>query len=186
VPVPSYKLYRDEILAASGNPTDPIEVLLIEEFLWAHHRLGQLHVEAAAAKTKDMIEVYNSAAARLMAELRRSALALREYRSPVPKQVTVVRQQNVAAGDQQIALVEGGQRPPAQEKNSVQSELGSNQPKVQHVSDANFDPTPISRPAEPAQAPRFDRGRSSTVAGQCPSQPPLAALDGSPNGHRQG
>ena len=45
-----------------------------------------------------MIEVLNAAATKLTAEIRRLCLAVREYRAPItPKNVTVVRQQNVAA-----------------------------------------------------------------------------------------
>jgi hypothetical protein len=103
----AFERYRERFLAASGNPTDPVEVMLVEQSLWAHFRLGQLHVNASGA-TGETIAVYNAAATRLMSECRKHVLALREYRSPVaPKQVTIFKQQNVAAGDQQIALVEG-------------------------------------------------------------------------------
>ena len=54
---------------------------------------------------------YLGATARLTTEFRRSALALKTYRAPAPAaHLTVVRQQNVAVGDQQVALVEGGNK----------------------------------------------------------------------------
>ena len=61
--------------------------------------------DAADAKS-EMAEAYTASAAKLMAEHRRLTLALRQYRAPVlAKQVTVVK--NVAAGDQQVAVMQG-------------------------------------------------------------------------------
>jgi hypothetical protein len=43
-----------------------------------------------------------------LGEFRRSAQCYKEFRSPaVSKQITLVAQQNLAAGDQQVAYVEG-------------------------------------------------------------------------------
>jgi hypothetical protein len=104
---PAFKLYRDQLLRDSGQPTDAIEIMLLEQLMWAHHRVGDLHVQAATASSPQTSDVYGAAAVKLMAEFRKTSLALREYRSPVvAKQINIVKQQNVAAGDQQIALVD--------------------------------------------------------------------------------
>ena len=102
-----FKIYRDDFLKASGAPEDPLEVVMLEQIAVAHHRILALHAEAARAETAEMIEVLNAAATKLAAELRRLCLAVREYRSPIAsKNVMVVKQQNVAGGDQKIALVD--------------------------------------------------------------------------------
>jgi hypothetical protein len=104
---PAFKLYRDQLLRDSGQPTDAIEVMLIEQLMWAHHRIGDLHVQASTASSPETFEIYSAAGVRLMAEFRKTSLALREYRSPItPKNVTLVRQQNLAAGNQEIALLD--------------------------------------------------------------------------------
>ncbi|MHB9048664.1 MAG: hypothetical protein ACYC35_22335 [Pirellulales bacterium] len=104
----AYQRYRSNFLAKAAQPGDPLESMLAEQLLWAHHTIGQLHTKAASAQTAEEAGIYHSASARVMAEFRRTTLALREYRSPaVPRQVTVVNQQNVAAGDQQVAYLDG-------------------------------------------------------------------------------
>jgi hypothetical protein len=133
----AFKAYHDNVLEAAGQPTDPIEVMLVEQLLMAHHRIGDLHSLAASATKTDAAAIYNAAAVRLMGEFRKTSLALRDYRTPkLPKQVTVVKQQNVAAGDQQVALVEAGSanRP---EKKLVDTEFVSNAERLGHV---NFEP----------------------------------------------
>lgn len=107
-----FKLYLDRLLKDAGDPVDPVERMMIEQLAMAHHRIAQLHVQVEQARSIEEAKVYSGAAARLTGELRRLALALKAYREPSPKRnFTVVRQQNVAAGSQQIAFVEGTDLP---------------------------------------------------------------------------
>jgi hypothetical protein len=172
-----FKVYRDRVLAASGAPKDPIEAMLIEQLLWAHHRLADLHVTATAAKETDQVSALTSAAARLMAEFRKSSLALREYRSPtMPKQVTLVKQQNVAAGNQQVAMVEADAAGQLPVKRAGDSELGSKQKLVAHAETTPTFPTAARREAEPAQTTRTDTGRPEAFERSSPPEPALVAL----------
>lgn len=75
-----YKAYRDRLVRDSGNPSDPIEVMLIEQLILAHNALGRLHCKAANSTQIEATQIFNAAAARLSAEFRKSALALAEYR----------------------------------------------------------------------------------------------------------
>ena len=145
VEMPGFKAYRDGIVAGAGQSTDPIETMLVEQLIWAHFRVADLQIQATIAGAADITNIYTTAAARLMAEFRRSAMALREYRSPfVPRQVTVVKQQNIAAGgDQQIAFVEGGVSPTAVENSNADTKLASNSGALCHV-----DPAPAFSPAD--------------------------------------
>ena len=77
----AYKIYRDRLLADCGNPTDPIEIMIIEQLSLAHFNLGLLSCKAANAGKVEAVGVYSGAAARLMGEFRRSALALQAYRA---------------------------------------------------------------------------------------------------------
>jgi len=76
----SFILYVNQLLAESGNPTDPLERLLVEQVAMAHHAIGCLYVRAATAETLDQAKLYNAAAARLLGEFRRTVLALKKYR----------------------------------------------------------------------------------------------------------
>jgi hypothetical protein len=137
---PAFKLYRDQLLRDSGQPTDAIEVMLIEQLMWAHHRIGDLHVQASTASSPETSEIYSTAAAKLMAEFRKTSLALREYRSPVvAKQITVVKQQNVAGGDQQIALVDNRPNGVGPHPTESEPELLENRKALTHEKATLFD-----------------------------------------------
>jgi hypothetical protein len=72
------RVYLDRVLADYGGPADPTARALIEQFHFAHVRAAQLHVQAAAADHVDRVKVLNAAAARLHAEIRRTAVVLDE------------------------------------------------------------------------------------------------------------
>lgn len=114
--------------------------------MWTHFRIADLHVQAALATSPEHLEVYTTAVAKLMGEFRRTSLAIREFRSPiVAKNITVVKQQNVAAGDQQVALIEGRQPETPSGDKIVDSELGGNQGLLTHEHSTNFDTSPDCR-----------------------------------------
>jgi hypothetical protein len=77
----AFKLYRDRLLSDCGNPKDPIEVMIIEQLSLAHFSMGLLSCKAANNRQPEAVGVYSGAAARLMGEFRRSALALQAYRA---------------------------------------------------------------------------------------------------------
>jgi hypothetical protein len=105
--LPALATYVTQLLKDAGDPTDPVERMMIEQIALAHHNIGQLYVRAAVATNADQVQVYYAAAARLTSEFRRLALAWKAYREPTPaKNVVLVEQQNVAQ-HQQIAYVQG-------------------------------------------------------------------------------
>ena len=79
----AFKALRDKTLVAAGRPTDPIEIMLIEQLMVGHHRALVLHAKAAEANTIEAAKAYNAAVVRMMAELRRwpRRLAIIAHRS---------------------------------------------------------------------------------------------------------
>jgi hypothetical protein len=79
----TFQRYRDNLLADCGNPTNPIEVMIIEQLAMAHFNATLLQCYGMDRKTNsvDDAAVYLAAAARLMGEFRRSALALQAFRA---------------------------------------------------------------------------------------------------------
>ncbi len=75
-----YFIYRERFLEGCGCPKDPLEILLIESLILAFHNAGRLIVLSAKAGDVDTNVAYADAAARLMAEFRRGALALQDFR----------------------------------------------------------------------------------------------------------
>ncbi len=101
----AFKVYQDRLLREAGNPTDPVEIMLLEQLSLAHLRVAQLHAQAELAKSIEEMKICSTAATRLTGEVRRLALALKQYREPSSKrQFTVVRQQNVSTAGQQVAF----------------------------------------------------------------------------------
>jgi hypothetical protein len=103
--------YLEQFLGEAGQPTDPIERLLLEQLALAHHRAAALHVQAAQAREPEAIKALNGAAVRLVGELRRLALALKVYRLPPGRRsFQVVQQQNIATGggQQAVSYVDAG------------------------------------------------------------------------------
>lgn len=183
----AFNAYHDNMLEAAGQPTDPIEAMLIEQLLWAHHRLGHLHLQATSAQAPEAAALYNAAAARLMGEFRKMTLALREYRTPaVSKHLTVVKQQNVAAGDQQIAYLEGKAAPPLGPTTDRDIDMSSNrQEAITHEAQTAFIAQPQAggcRETELVEARPVDAGRPGKTAtvGTCP--PAVGAHHRSKNG----
>lgn len=80
-----YRAYLDRLLKDAGEPTDPIEVMMLEQLAMAHFRIAQLHGKAGQAQGIEAEKMLCSAAARLLGEFRRTALAIRIYRAGVPE-----------------------------------------------------------------------------------------------------
>src|SRR5262249_50668049 len=80
----AYRVYLGQVLKDLGDPADPIERMLAEQLCLAHFRTAQLHVGAGQARGAEAVKAYNAVAARMLGELRRTALALKAYRTGVP------------------------------------------------------------------------------------------------------
>lgn len=105
----AYAAYMRGILADSGAPTDPIEQQMIEQMTMAHHAIGRMYYKASAAESPEAAGIFLTAAARLMAEHRKTALALRTYRSGVATtQVTVTQSQDGSERGPRIAILAEG------------------------------------------------------------------------------
>ncbi len=80
VQAPGCRVLLDRLVANAGGPEDAVEVMLIEQLTMAHFRAAQLQAQAAEAKSAEAVQIYNTAASRLLAEFRKTALALQTYR----------------------------------------------------------------------------------------------------------
>jgi hypothetical protein len=80
-----FKVHLERTLADLGNPTDPVERMMIEQLVLAHFRIAQLHVDAGYCKHAEGMKLYTTATARLLGEFRRTALALRAYGTTTPE-----------------------------------------------------------------------------------------------------
>ena len=171
----AFKAFFDSVLVAAGNPSDPVEAMLIQQLVWAHHQIGNLAGKAAHPATLQEVAIYNQALARILAEFRRSTLALRDYRSgPSAKQVTIVKQQNVA-------LVDSATRAETARKKDHDTELRSNPDRLSQAEPIPDRPTDCGSP-EPDEVPRPDHCRSPEAARNGHGEPALAALNGTSHG----
>ena len=74
------RVYLDEMIQESGNPSDPVEIMLLEQLTMCHQYSIQMQALSKKAEGIEAIELYLSGAARLSSEFRKTALALKEYR----------------------------------------------------------------------------------------------------------
>jgi hypothetical protein len=78
------RAYLDRFVADAGGTKDSVERVLLEGLAFANLRLADLQSNAAQAKSMEAAKAYTSAAARLLGEIRRTALSLRVYRDRTP------------------------------------------------------------------------------------------------------
>jgi hypothetical protein len=182
------KVVQDQLLQSAGGSTDPVESMLLQQLNLAHHRVAQLHAQAAEAKDIEAAKVYSTAAARLTGEVRRLALAVKQYREPSSKRLfQLIKQLNVTAGSQQVAYVEQCGQSSGIPFNNVGSEQGSK--RIEYAAQ-----TPLisesqaagSRPPEPSPARPADASGTGAVTASGPQAQTVAAVDGAPDAGRQG
>jgi len=77
----SYVEYRNQLLKQCGDPTDPLEVMLLEQIAMAHHAIGRLRLKSAITEPAGAAVAYSDAGTRLLAEMRRCVLGLEDYRT---------------------------------------------------------------------------------------------------------
>ena len=74
------RVYLDDLVRESGNPSDPVEIMLLEQLAMCHQYSIQMQALSKKAEGIEAIDLYLSGAARLSGEFRKTALALKEYR----------------------------------------------------------------------------------------------------------
>jgi|GEM_PF-4667006 len=74
------RVYLDDLVRESGDPSDPVEIMLLEQTAMCHFLSMKLQSKASGVEGTEAIELYLSGAARLSSEFRKTALALKEYR----------------------------------------------------------------------------------------------------------
>src|SRR5262249_39522915 len=80
-----YRFFLEALRKGAGDPTDPLGRMLVGQPALAHFRNPQLHADAGQARGVEAAKIYNSVAARMLGEFRRTALALRVYRTRLPE-----------------------------------------------------------------------------------------------------
>lgn len=122
--------YLADLLERAGCNGDPIHDAMVRQVLVAEQRLHVLHAQAADAKTDAAAAIYGKLAAQLMGEVRRMALAIRDYRSPANRSTTVVHrveQWNQAEGDQQVSYVRSEATGGSRRMKAADNEKASNE-----------------------------------------------------------
>jgi hypothetical protein len=86
-----FRHFLDRFLEESGNPSDALERLLLEQVAFGAMRVADLHAQAARAQSVEGAKVFAAAASRLLSEVRRLALAVKVYRARTPADAEMVR-----------------------------------------------------------------------------------------------
>jgi hypothetical protein len=118
IDVETWKLYLDGFLQELGSPADPVARLMIQQLALAHFALGRLHVRASTRILPQEVAAYSAAISRLMAEFRRTALALKAYRAATPRRE--------ADGSRAQPKPSSGKRAGGRKKKAQRSKVASN------------------------------------------------------------
>lgn len=171
----AFRLYRDRLLTDSGAPTDPVEVMVLEELALAHFCVGLMACKTTNAGQANVTAAYASAMARLIGEVRRNALALQAYRhanrqlgrDPLPDAGIVMGRVDRADGDQG--------------KNDPLDELGA----TTETTDAGGSIIPYpqpeavgDQPPQPREVARPDARGKGAGSRRGPAEPSLGARNG--------
>jgi hypothetical protein len=107
LPPDAFREYMEKVLKDAGETSDPVEKMILEQITLAHHNIGRLFIRSAQDESPAQAKIYQDAATRLLGEFRQLVLALKKYRETTSsKNFVVVKQQNLAAGNQQVAFVD--------------------------------------------------------------------------------
>ena len=107
--------FRDKLLADAGAPTDPIEVMLIEQLALAHFTIGRLHIKACCMDNAKLSVAFTDSATRLLGEFRRCSLALEEYRAKQAARKERTPSDGVA--EKEAPATRNGKAPPSADGN---------------------------------------------------------------------
>jgi hypothetical protein len=80
--VDTIRCYLDRLIAEAGNPSDPLEKILIEQAAFMHLQLSILRCDAIKSQSHDATKILNTASNRLNSELRRTIETIRSRKSP--------------------------------------------------------------------------------------------------------
>jgi hypothetical protein len=80
VPPEVFPAYVNKILRDAGSPQDPVERALVEQITLARHHAALLAARSANTAAAKEAAMLATASTRIHAEMRRMALALKEYR----------------------------------------------------------------------------------------------------------
>ena len=182
--------YRNGFLKKYGQPSDPIEVMLVEQLMLGHEAICSMHVNVhnmKIAKSADGVALLTSSLTRLTAEFRKTALALKQYTAPPPTpQYTLVKQQNVAGGDQQVAYVESPRDVTAKKKLdgklvSKSAKAITHEPKQELVTQPEKSG---GRKAKPVESPRPNPGGTATASRRREDKPAVGNVHRSKDARR--
>jgi hypothetical protein len=107
----SFVRYTQGIVQDAGDPSDPLERLLVEQLIQISHAASRLLVKASLVGSAEGSALLHATAARLFGEYRKGLLALREYRTsvasggPQVRAVGTVEQPDVTTGSRDLSLV---------------------------------------------------------------------------------
>jgi len=77
----AFVVFRNKLLERCGDPTDPIEIMLVEQLALAHFSIGRLQIKASVIDNTKLAIAFGDSATRLLGEFRRCTLALEDFRA---------------------------------------------------------------------------------------------------------
>ena len=54
----SHRLYLKQLIREAGDPADPIERMMVEQIVLAHHKVGELYYRSRHVNSPEKVKVY--------------------------------------------------------------------------------------------------------------------------------
>ena len=156
---------------------DPLRRVLLEQITMASHRIASLQCNSANAKTHEAAIAYSSAATKLLGELRKCLLAMREMQAISLTDSTFKK---ISRTQEQPVPQDKAQRVTELTGNDNTTASGGNQNgKLQSTDTPDKErKTSFGRPPQSEEMPRGNRSRAAEAACSDLDKPALAALNG--------
>lgn len=177
-----FQVYLASVLGACGSPQDPLEAMMMQQLVQAHFRITDLNAQSATETAPETTAIYTAAASRLMAEFRRSMLALKACRSDAnPKPASEPTQGPAAAANRNDAAADAMVKTELAREKSRDTKLRTNS-EPSNNERPTVDPSSDRRSAESLEAKRTKPRWSPEASRNGHGNPPLEILNGAQNG----
>ena len=169
--------YMQDLTRECNAQHDPLQRLLLEQIVVAFHRVGSMHSNAANAKSPELMLGYNAGATKLLGELRKCLLTLRELQA-VPLSGGTFRK--ISRAEQQPAPSVQQNHVTEQTSNTDTEATGGKRNGPRHSTD-NSDKEPKTSSSRPHQSEKeagTNTNRKAKAADIQPDSPTLVTVNG--------
>lgn len=162
--------YLQDLTSECNAQHDPMQRILLAQIMFAHHRAAQLHCSSANARSPEAMIGFNVAAAKMVAELRKLILTMKELQAISMASGTFKKVAKAQATETKTDQNEDSTKVVSNGTAETEFDKQNGHRKF-NKSNGKKSKTNGSRPLESAEAQGINGRRATTTAG-CDSEKP--------------